>query len=1309
MAVDYEQFRKNLEVLRGGAPSAPSRPAAVAPQSALDRYRQERRAQFAAPVAGGVTQKPKGRDDGFDAGDVFKPLGKLAQSVLRAVDAPRAAVVSGVRELADAFDPNEDASWSDFKEQFNRRAGAQELLLTGPHFGLDEKGWEDEILGFAFDVVLDPLTYTPGVLAKQAIKVGGKAAERTVAQRALKVAVNDGSSKMISKTVAANAAEAGIRDAPEIQKLIVLANSRGRGALTERGLREAGVTAAQREAIGLAAKQPGNARALLQFAENVKGGLKQGVRESAIGFGARKMFVPESMGRLSWVNDAFNKNLDFKRRAEAALATTSINPAKAIANKWGALTMKRAELDMMGTRKAKGAWARMSDDEAILATKNIEAGIAGEAEDAGRKNFSTILQDQRDAGVQVGDFGPNYVPHYETQQFVDWARKNPEEARFITSVLSKESFQQTRKLVAGKPFMDEILQEGTIDEINRIFSAKFGFKMLEDDLRVIMPRYIKSAERAMGRAKQLEILSDLGFSEPLATKLVKRTDPQYLSEIKYAVDNLKAAKQAQRDALKRSSRARKDSLLQLRDFTNRQKAELQDRVLKIEHELKEQERLRNVAVQKYQIAVNAVDAWRQRIVTLEENARNATGVALREIRAEIKAAKQKLGPLEKQAADALAEGERIMAGAKKTKKAQKEAEKLAEPFMARSASLTAERDAIQAQIDELAAEAADYQKYHDDMINNIFPPNVQQGLLNANDTLEFWLKTLPGAANKKDFAEANFLFVAADARHSIDVLNRHIGELDAILDKDLAKLPAVRAGRIALRNDLRDKFNTVKAVLERQGNDPITDAIAKLEAVATKADMDAWQAGNQVKLFERMLAATKSNGMEQQVQNAAKGMTKIGKTNQIPNWVVDATKIDSVRNQLPFFGKWGQRYFGLFKGYAILRPGFHVRNLYSAMFNMYLEAGAGSFKNVKKWHDFYTKATHDPEGYMAWARKKYGDLEAQRLDDAFSVISATGGGQAATEFSDTTFRKASKNPFDQNNAALLRSRRAGGWVEDHVRGAHAYDVLSRGGTVDQAVDVVTKWHFDYNDVTKFDQAMKLINPFWIFFSRNLALQSQTWLGATAKLNRTMINFERNANFGLQEDEVVPEYFFTEGATRLPFKGFGGESLYLFSDLPAMTFPGELDRLSSPGDARFFADLGPFLKIPFELAADKQLFSNVPIDPNKPAQLPFNVGNIPGISALGALPGFDVAGSGELVVNPELFNVAQSAFPGLGQAMRLAPIGSEKGMERLPYSQIAFWTGLGLSENTPRAQRGELLRRAYEEADRRERESRLAGL
>lgn len=1276
------------------------------------------------PAAGA---EPKKKDDGFSAGDVFKPLGRAAIGALRTVDIPRAAVTSGLREFYDIFDPERDASFTDFREQFNRRAGAAELGLTNviPQLGILPKG----VSGFITDIALDPLTYTPGVFAKAAIRVGAKGAALTGAEKALKVAVQDGSAKIVSKTLATNAAEAGLRESPEVQRLIVAAAARGRGALTEKSLREAGVTAAQRAALGLSPEAPKAGRRLLQAVENAKGAVKQPIRESAFGRTWRKGFVPETGGRRALLDIALDKSAGISRRADAVLVTATINPAKQFANQWGAETMRVAEQDLLGSRGARGPWWKISDDEAKQLTRNIEAGVDGVAENAMRAQFRKIFDDLRKANVDVGDLGTDYLPHIRTDEVMQLAKKNDDVRQILSTFNTREGFQKFRTLRAGDEFLNNTqaaarqaaeagtdnlnLLNGSIDEINERFREMYGINLFVDDARELLPRYIKQGERAMFRRTQLRLLKELGFTDGLATKMVARSDPEHMLKIQAAKDRLDVEKKKRTVALKDGSVVRRDNLLALRNQVAVQQQRLQGRINQIERDLVDASRDRAAARASIEFNQQSIALLRQQVEDLSAAAKAARGnerralLARRDkaIRARDRQVPQLQGEIDRIQREVLDLFERARTPEQVRRAAQASAGR-----RTTVQGLQAERAALLDEAQRLTDDYQDLTARFQQSGLGMLPTDLEGSLFNASDILESFIRQQDSLLSKEELADTVYLFVQADARWAVDSLRRQLAELDATFDvADLGNVKLPRKITSDVRDDLRERFNTVMTVLQRQDNTPEVQAIAKLEAVAAKSDMDVWMAGNQIKKFEQMLNDLESEKVPEILDRARSGMVRIGNELEMPEWLFEATKLDWVRTELPNIGRFGKKYFNLFKGYAILRPGFHVRNLYSAMFNMYLEAGARSFSNVKKWHQFYTMATHDPEGYWDDAVKKFGLREATMLNQAYGAISATGAGQIASEFSGGALRAASKNPFDENNVAFLQSRRLGGWVEDHVRGAHAYDVLKRGGTMDQAVDIVTKWHFDYTDVTKFDQAMKLVNPFWIFFSRNLALQSQTWVGKLPKINRTIANFERNMNYGLEEDDVVPQYYHTEGAIRLPFKGYQGSSLYFFSDLPAVTFAGELDRISNPTSPRFFADLGPFLKIPFEVVAKRQLFSDIPIDPTKPAELPFGVGNIPGAGNLGFLPGLDTTGSGRLVADPVLMNAFSGAFPGVGQLQRIAPVNDPKLLERLPYTLASFFGGVSLAENTPRAQQGEMYRRSLQLAEEREKQRRLAEL
>jgi len=1351
MAVDYEDFRSRLERIRQGLPAAAgaATPVQGGGESALDRYRRERNARFATAVPM-VSASNVRRDDGPSWDDPFRFAGRQALNVLDKLQMPFAAVGSGLKEAADvvagsrvgeafrtidAVTPKAvdyllplpvrvgknvlaageagDASMEDFRDQFNRRAGSRELGLNRILPGTEVL--PESVAGFVTDIALDPLTYTPGVFAKQAIRIGTKALPKTAAEGALLNAVRSGGSRQISETLATNALQAGVGSSKAVQSLIADAAIKGRGALTSQGLRRAGLTADEAGKLGLSVAQPNVAVRTLQGAENIKGAIKQTFRTTEAAKGFRRAFVSDRYGRRALLNETLNKSLPVSRRAAAVLAEVGTDRSVAEARRWAARTIKSAELQMMGTRKAKGLFADMSDVQIRQVVRNVEQGVDGEAENLLRGLFRKLYEEQRlGYQVQLENFGPNYVPHQFTDEWRDLADKNEEVRRAFENILSRESYQKTRTLLKDDEFLGEVLKTGTIDEINEIALKKYNVKIFNDDARDIVPRYIMQAEDAVQRAVQIRQFQELGLGEPLARKLTARTDPASVYRAEQLQKAYNAAKKQANATLRNGTQIRFDLLTSARQVFEKRHAEINARILQATQDL-------NAKLTRVQQLQSEADDLTRAVAGLERNVAAwrarldaASGAERARLRSKLDDAQANLRRQEKQITDLRAQIDAEFIGAKTPLQIRAAASRT-KPQMQTINGLRAEIAALRNAADSVGkdykhvVDAIKRGPIRDDVdLGQINPDlaKLQETVLDASDNLNMFMVAKNQVLDEADIAETIYLFAASDTWFARQVLDENAAKLKVAVDglADVTRRGPATEQRLF---ELSDRFDAVKQILDRADISPEMKAIVQLEAAASKADLAATRAGNTVKMFEQMIAANKTQSQDIVLQKASKGMKQVGDDLQIPDWLFNATNVEAIKKEMPMLTAWQRKYFNLFKGYAILRPGFHVRNLYSAMFNMYLEAGPQSFAGVKRWHDFYTLATHDPEDYMTAAVKKFGQVEADRLDEVWRAISATGAGGGMAEFTGRTFKKPSKNPFDENNKALAGSRRWGGWVEDHVRGAHAYDVLRRGGTMEQAMDTVSRWHFNYVDVTDFDQKMKLINPFWIFFSRNMALQAQAWVKTAPKINRTFVNFERNMNYGLEEDGVVPEYFYTEGATRLPIKGLQGDSVYWFSDLPALTFAGELDRLSDPTSARFFADLGPFLKVPFELAADRQLFSDIPIDKTRPERLPLGLGRLPGAEALSFLPGFEETGSGELVLGAEAANVIRSLIPGYGQVQRIAPVNDPKALEKLPYTGTSFLGGLTLAENTARAQQGEIYRRNMALAEELKRLRRLA--
>jgi hypothetical protein len=122
-------------------------------------------------------------------GVLESPIGAALTKVGEAVALPGKVVTSGLREAIDIFDSdvNTKASWDDFTKQ-----------VADPTFGFgkivgDVTGnkWADRLIGFAGDVLLDPLTYmTLG--STKALKVLDDAGDVATGMRGLSVASADG-------------------------------------------------------------------------------------------------------------------------------------------------------------------------------------------------------------------------------------------------------------------------------------------------------------------------------------------------------------------------------------------------------------------------------------------------------------------------------------------------------------------------------------------------------------------------------------------------------------------------------------------------------------------------------------------------------------------------------------------------------------------------------------------------------------------------------------------------------------------------------------------------------------------------------------------------------------------------------------------------------------------------------------------------------------------------------------------------------------------------------------------------------------
>ena len=166
------------------------------------------------------------------------------------------------------------------------------------------------------------------------------------------------------------------------------------------------------------------------------------------------------------------------------------------------------------------------------------------------------------------------------------------------------------------------------------------------------------------------------------------------------------------------------------------------------------------------------------------------------------------------------------------------------------------------------------------------------------------------------------------------------------------------------------------------------------------------------------------------------------------------------------------------------------------------------------------------------------------------------------------------------------ARQGGGTVGDQIakRRAQTYEELS-----DEALERVTRLHFDYSQLSGADEVARRLVPFWTFFSRNLPLQMQQMFlnpRTYAKYNHFRKNFEIN-----EPTDIVPKQWRDSLAFKVldevPFRP-GRRSLYATPDLPFTRLHESLEAWKNP--SKMLAQANPVFRVAGELVFDRKAHS-----------------------------------------------------------------------------------------------------------------------
>jgi hypothetical protein len=391
--------------------------------------------------------------------------------------------------------------------------------------------------------------------------------------------------------------------------------------------------------------------------------------------------------------------------------------------------------------------------------------------------------------------------------------------------------------------------------------------------------------------------------------------------------------------------------------------------------------------------------------------------------------------------------------------------------------------------------------------------------------------------------------------------------------------------------------------------------------------------------------------------------------------------------------KFGRAFAGmtnLFKTYATLSPGFHVRNALSAIF-MNTSDGVpllAQARGAKLWTEFMR--SDDP----TWLAK-----QPMKIQQAFEATIGSGAGGRFGEagFAEAQYGAKSKVWAKINaNKATKLSQAAGQWVEGGVRLGMAMDTIGRGGSVGEALERISRIHFDYGQISKMDSIARMAIPFWTFYSRNLPLQiEQMWLRP-----RAYSQFQSVMAAAPPDAEYTPEYWENPGNWNTGAVTKDGP-LYGNLDLP---FTRSTQQIQDVTDAiqlkpkGLLSQLNPLLASPAELFTNSDFFTGQQFDRKDPGDYEEVSGplGIP-INALAKVFGQqDQAGR----TYQPFTNMLQSVFPMVDRTARLAPnvLDTGKSQTEPQWASWARFAGVPIRVLTPEAQQNEKRRRFYDQKD-----------
>lgn len=524
------------------------------------------------------------------------------------------------------------------------------------------------------------------------------------------------------------------------------------------------------------------------------------------------------------------------------------------------------------------------------------------------------------------------------------------------------------------------------------------------------------------------------------------------------------------------------------------------------------------------------------------------------------------------------------------------------------------------------------------------------------------------AAQKKEYVRTYF-HDKWKAEHEIVSAGRPQHEIDAI-DNEIKKIqqgrfstPAIEALKVqkaSLDADL-DKtlkqLHNKKTVLSRQ-------VLSESQGALSAANAAQAQARKELKAAEKALdlayKGKKNKAFDSRIHQeitSDRVMDEFGNSFAFPkDYAARIERYERLLSGAPGevarFTSALAKFMGAWKVFVtVVDPGYRIRNTMTDFWNMWLAGVPG-----RAMLRYGTKAAK----IMAAARK--GDARALNIirqvseHGIFAGLYA-GDIQKAAKFVRGGAVKEGEAPL-MNVPVLHAMQIFNRSAENWGRLTHyMYRTEGLGEDVATAAMKVKEAHFDYEELTDFEQKLKLFFPFYTWTRKNIPYQVKK-LFSTPGRYAAFPKFVQEMQFAAgNPDQPVSDFVEAGFGVPLPF----GKDLYYMpqfgvSDLQAINSrEGAVQRIESL--------LGPHVKIPIEMMTGKQLYTGQEVaSPNHPRS-PISDW---GAALLGHIPG-----------NPA--NVGQTSRLGPGGKWVSGPGASPWAsyfLGQVPLSRAAFVTGPG---------------------------------